>query len=68
MPCFKLHKETSPCEKKQPIPTASEEPDSEPQSMIYVDPEDDEESLVPREALERLGDLFLPAAKPAAGL
>ena len=52
--CFKLHKESSSCEKK-PLPTPNEEPDSNPQSLIYVDPEDDEESIVPREALQRLG-------------
>jgi len=53
--CFKLHKESSSCEKK-PIATLNDEPDSNPQSLIYVDPEDDEESVVPEEALERLGE------------
>ena len=55
MACFKLHKESSSCEKK-PIATLNDEPDSNPQSLIYVDPEDDEESVVPEEALERLGE------------
>ena len=54
MACFKLHKESLSCEKK-PIPNPDDEPDSNPQSLIYVDPEDDEESVVPREDLERLG-------------
>ena len=54
MACFKLHKESLSCEKK-PIPSPNDEPDSNPQSLIYVDPEDDEESVVPREDLERLG-------------
>ena len=60
MPCFKQHKESLLCENKKPQPTLQPggEPDPNPQSMIYVDPEDDEESTVPREALERLGELL----------
>ena len=60
VPCFKQHKESSVCENKKPQPTQQPEgadPDPSPQSMIYVDPEDDEESVVPREALERLGEV-----------